>query len=190
MKVCDICPIKICSLSKDCNCELKEFEKPLDVKISVEGNLTVITGKSVKVALQKWKKRAILKELKTKCHTNGWIDEDKAIYLKGRHEHTLILQILQPFLFFSLCNTCYIIEMFKSFEIRVTFMTKYLLIYDIPREKKGLRTKVFRVLTATKAKMIQHSIWQSSDLKLLKEVANLIKKEGGNAGILEEKVVY
>lgn len=80
--------------------------------------------------------------------------------------------------------------MFKSFEIRITFMTKYLLIYDIPREKKGLRTKVFRVLTATKAKMIQHSIWQSSDLKLLKEVANLIKKEGGNAGILEEKVVY
>ena len=107
MKVCDICPIKICSLSKDCNCELKEFEKPLDVKISVEGNLTVITGKSVKVALQKWKKRAILKELKTKCHTNGWIDDDKAIYLKGKHEHKIIIQTLQPFFIFGSCNTCY-----------------------------------------------------------------------------------
>jgi len=100
MKVCDICPIKICSLSKDCNCELKEFEKPLDVKISVEGNLTVITGESVKVAFQKWKKRAILKELKTKCHTNGWVDDDKAIYLKGKYEHEIILQILQPFFIF------------------------------------------------------------------------------------------
>ncbi len=69
-------------------------------------------------------------------------------------------------------------------------MPKYLLIYDIPREKKGLRTKVFRVLTGMKAKMIQHSIWQSSNLKLLKDIASLIKKEGGNASILEEKIVY
>jgi len=41
-----------------------------------------------------------------------------------------------------------------------------------------------------KAKMIQHSIWQSSNLKLLKDIASLIKKEGGNASILEEKIVY
>jgi len=47
MKVCDICAIKICLLSKDCNCELKEFEKPLDVKIYMEKDLTVITGKSL-----------------------------------------------------------------------------------------------------------------------------------------------
>jgi translation initiation factor 1 (eIF-1/SUI1) len=99
MELCKICPLKICLSSKDCDCGLRESKKSLDVKISVEGNLTVITGESVRAALQKWKKRAILKELKSKCHTNGWVDDDKAIYLKGKHEHKIIIQTLQPFLF-------------------------------------------------------------------------------------------
>jgi translation initiation factor 1 (eIF-1/SUI1) len=107
MELCKICPLKICLSSKDCDCGLRESKKSLDVKISVEGNLTVITGESVRAALQKWKKRAILKELKSKCHTNGWVDDDKAIYLKGKHEHKIIIQTLQPFFIFWFCNTCY-----------------------------------------------------------------------------------
>lgn len=106
-KVCDLCLIKISLLSnEDCHCELKECEKPLDVKIYVEKDLTVITGESVKFALQRWRKR-LVKELKNKCHTNGWAENNKAITLKGKHNHKIILQTLQPFFTFSLCNTYY-----------------------------------------------------------------------------------
>ena len=67
---------------------------------------------------------------------------------------------------------------------------KYLIIYDIPREKKSLLVKVNRALRCTRAEKIQHSVWESENLSVLKRIANEIKREGGTANILEKKIIF
>ncbi|MCM8782001.1 MAG: hypothetical protein NC828_03000 [Candidatus Omnitrophica bacterium] len=68
-------------------------------------------------------------------------------------------------------------------------MRKFIIIYDIPRDRKALLVKINRALHAINAEKIQHSVWQSSDIDQLKIIAGLIKQEGGVARILEEKEI-
>ncbi|TAL46693.1 hypothetical protein EPN87_04640 [archaeon] len=67
---------------------------------------------------------------------------------------------------------------------------EYILIYDMPRDKKTLHVQVNRKLHAMKAEKLQHSIWQSELLENLKEIANFIRAAGGEASVLEKKVVF
>ncbi|HLC39377.1 MAG TPA: hypothetical protein VJJ76_00660 [archaeon] len=66
---------------------------------------------------------------------------------------------------------------------------QYVLLYDIPREKKSFQVFVNRALKKAKAKKLQHSVWQSDDLSALRGIARKIKEENGQALILEKKVV-
>jgi len=78
---------------------------------------------------------------------------------------------------------------FKYFVTRITIMA-YMLVYDIPKELASLRVRVNRSLHAMNAKLVQHSVWKSKNLKGLMEVAKLIKANGGKAYILEEKFAF
>lgn len=66
---------------------------------------------------------------------------------------------------------------------------KYIIIYDIPRDKKVLQVQVNRALKAIRAEKIQHSVWESDDIKTLRLIATRIKNEGGKAILLEKKVI-
>jgi CRISPR/Cas system-associated endoribonuclease Cas2 len=66
----------------------------------------------------------------------------------------------------------------------------YILIYDIPYDRKSLNVKVNRKLHAIKAEKLQNSIWQSQLLEDLKHVANLIRSYGGQAIVIRKKVVF
>ncbi|MCS7106080.1 MAG: hypothetical protein NZ942_02075 [Candidatus Aenigmarchaeota archaeon] len=68
-------------------------------------------------------------------------------------------------------------------------LMKYIIIYDIPRDKKVLQVQVNRALKTIKAEKIQHSVWRSDDLKTLRMIATRIKNEGGKAILLEEKMI-
>ncbi|MBI2547343.1 MAG: hypothetical protein HYW23_02745 [Candidatus Aenigmarchaeota archaeon] len=69
-------------------------------------------------------------------------------------------------------------------------MKEFVLIFDIPRGQHRIAVKVWRDLIKIDSKMIQHSVWKHSDLSKLVEIATFIKKSGGNATILEEKLVF
>jgi len=69
-------------------------------------------------------------------------------------------------------------------------MKKYVIIYDMPREKKSLQVKINRALKAIKAEKLQHSVWESSDLHSLKEIVKEIRSEGGRANILEKRIIF
>ncbi|MEM5854395.1 MAG: hypothetical protein QW228_08575 [Candidatus Aenigmatarchaeota archaeon] len=66
---------------------------------------------------------------------------------------------------------------------------RYIIIYDIPRDKKILQVQVNRALKAIRAEKIQHSVWESDDIKTLRLIATRIKNEGGKAILLEKKVI-
>ncbi|MEM5793907.1 MAG: hypothetical protein QXS48_03410 [Candidatus Aenigmatarchaeota archaeon] len=66
---------------------------------------------------------------------------------------------------------------------------KYIIIYDIPRDKKVLQVQVNRALKAIRAEKIQHSVWESDDIKTLRLIATRIKNQGGEAILLEKKVI-
>ena len=67
---------------------------------------------------------------------------------------------------------------------------KFILTFDIPREMKALQKKVQRDLSKADARMIQFSLWESSSLESLVDIASLIKKSGGDARILKEQFVF
>ncbi len=69
-------------------------------------------------------------------------------------------------------------------------MKEFVLMFDIPREEHKVEVKVWRDLNKLGAKMVQHSVWKSGKLQDLIELATLIKKSGGQAAILEEKLVF
>ena len=69
-------------------------------------------------------------------------------------------------------------------------MKEFVLIYDVPREPTKIETKVWRDLQKYGAKKLQHSVWKYSDLSKLIDIATFIKKSGGSATILEEKLVF
>ncbi|MDI6806313.1 MAG: hypothetical protein QMD14_00665 [Candidatus Aenigmarchaeota archaeon] len=65
----------------------------------------------------------------------------------------------------------------------------YIILFDIPRNMGYLQVKINRLLHSINAQLIQHSVWESEDLNVLKQVSNLIKEGGGKAIILEKKIV-
>ena len=69
-------------------------------------------------------------------------------------------------------------------------MKEYVLIYDLPRNHKALQMRVLRALHNFETKRLQHSVWKSIDLSELIRIATFIKKSGGNATILEEKLIF
>jgi hypothetical protein len=66
----------------------------------------------------------------------------------------------------------------------------FILIFDIPKEMRTLELKVNRFLHSINARMLQHSVWKSTDLNQLMDVAMLIKSHKGKASILEEKLIF
>lgn len=50
--------------------------------------------------------------------------------------------------------------------------------------------RVLRALYSLDAKKLQHSVWKSDDLNELINIAVLIKKSGGSATILEERLLF
>jgi len=64
------------------------------------------------------------------------------------------------------------------------------LIFDIPKDRHKVEVKIWRDLNKHKAKMMRHSVWKHSDLSKLIDIAAFIKKSGGSATILEEKLVF
>jgi len=69
-------------------------------------------------------------------------------------------------------------------------MKDVIFIFDIPKKENTVKVRVWRDLIKINAKKIQHSVWKSDDLKNLIEIANFIKKSGGHAMILEEKLIF
>lgn len=67
--------------------------------------------------------------------------------------------------------------------------TKYIIIYDIPRDEKVLQVQINRKLHAINARKVQHSVWESTDLEGLKTIARTIKLHGGIVNVLEEKII-
>ncbi|OYT42809.1 MAG: hypothetical protein B6U78_00190 [Candidatus Aenigmarchaeota archaeon ex4484_224] len=66
----------------------------------------------------------------------------------------------------------------------------YLLSFDIPRNFSTLRVRVFRELRRNGAKKVHHSLWKHENLNFLISLASLIKQKGGQAIILEEKMIF
>ena len=69
-------------------------------------------------------------------------------------------------------------------------MKDVILLFDIPREERRIELKIWRELKRLDAKMVQHSVWKSDKLQDLIDIATFIKKSGGQATILEEKLVF
>lgn len=69
-------------------------------------------------------------------------------------------------------------------------MKSYILTYDIPRELANIKLIVNRDLHKMSAKKVQHSLWKSANVKDLIDIATFIKKSGGHAIILEEKLIF
>jgi len=69
-------------------------------------------------------------------------------------------------------------------------MKNYILSFDIPRENNSQRRKINRDLNKINAKMIHHSTWKSDKLNDLIDIATFIKRSGGSASILEEKLIF
>jgi len=66
----------------------------------------------------------------------------------------------------------------------------FILSFDLPKEFSTPRVRIFRELKKVDAKLIHESFWKSDSLEDLISVAMLIKKFGGDAVILEEKLVF
>ena len=81
-------------------------------------------------------------------------------------------------------NECYICN---KWEMK---MKEFIIAFDIPVEERSFKVKINRILKANNAKMIQKSIWSSSNLSLLVKLATWIKEVGGKARILEEKLIF
>ncbi len=69
-------------------------------------------------------------------------------------------------------------------------MANYLLSYDLSREKKSERVKIFRKLRRGGARLVHHSLWEHSSLEFLTSIALEIKAQGGSAIILEKKLMF
>ena len=65
----------------------------------------------------------------------------------------------------------------------------YIIIYDLSRSEKSLFVKINRMLHKIGAEKMQHSVWEADDFDSLKEIASLIRQRGGEASILEKKIL-
>lgn len=73
---------------------------------------------------------------------------------------------------------------------KVTDVKEFILVFDLPREMGTVKVRAWRELQRMEAKMVQFSIWKSEKLDDLMKLALDIKKEGGDARILEERFVF
>ena len=64
---------------------------------------------------------------------------------------------------------------------------RYIIIYDIPREKKVLQVQINRLLHKIKAEKIQQSVWESDDLESLKLISEKIEEANGKSIILKKE---
>jgi CRISPR-associated endonuclease Cas2 len=69
-------------------------------------------------------------------------------------------------------------------------MAKFILIFDIPRERRYLRVKVNRALHKLGATKLQHSVWEADRLSHLAPIAGEIRREGGRAIIIEKRQIF
>jgi CRISPR-associated endonuclease Cas2 len=67
---------------------------------------------------------------------------------------------------------------------------EYLLIFDIPKGQSIMRVKVNRLLKSIGARKVQSSVWSSENLRELTKIAVWIRNAGGNAQIIEERIIY
>ena len=65
-----------------------------------------------------------------------------------------------------------------------------ILLFDIPAGEKILNVKVNRKLKSIGAEKVQNSVWKSENLKELMKIAIWIRNVGGEAKILEEKIIF
>ncbi|MBI2543390.1 MAG: hypothetical protein HYW24_04355 [Candidatus Aenigmarchaeota archaeon] len=72
----------------------------------------------------------------------------------------------------------------------MTDVKEFILVFDLPREMGTVKVRAWRELQRMEAKMVQFSIWKSEKLDDLMKLALDIKKEGGDARILEERFVF
>jgi len=66
----------------------------------------------------------------------------------------------------------------------------FVLSFDLPQEFSTPRVRIFRELRKIDARHIHDSFWKSDSLEDLTSVATMIKKFGGDAVILEERLVF
>lgn len=70
-------------------------------------------------------------------------------------------------------------------------MKEFVLIFDLPKESHSEYVKVWRDLNKIdNIKKVQHSVWKSEKINELIDIATFIKKSGGHAMILEEKLIF
>jgi len=66
----------------------------------------------------------------------------------------------------------------------------YVLIFGLPKGSAMLNVKINRLLKGIGAEKVQNSVWKSDNLKELTRIVVWVRNAGGNATILEEKIVY
>jgi CRISPR/Cas system-associated endoribonuclease Cas2 len=66
----------------------------------------------------------------------------------------------------------------------------YLIVYDIRQLDCGMRQRVSRRLRKIRALRLQQSVWESSKLGELKNLADSIALAGGKAMVLEKRTVH
>ena len=65
----------------------------------------------------------------------------------------------------------------------------FLLSFDLPRNANFARLRIFRRLRKIGAELVHHSLWRHESLEELASIALMVKKFGGSALVLEEKLV-
>lgn len=66
----------------------------------------------------------------------------------------------------------------------------FLLAFDIPTQERYFKKRTNLLLKRIGARMIQRSLWESTNIQELIRIATLIKEVGGKARILEEKFIF
>ncbi len=66
----------------------------------------------------------------------------------------------------------------------------YVLVYDIPQSEAVEKVRINRMLHRIGAKLMQQSLWTSDDIKNLVAIGIRIRKIGGRAQILEERILF
>jgi hypothetical protein len=68
-------------------------------------------------------------------------------------------------------------------------MGEYIIMYDLPRSEKSLFVKINRMLHKIDAELLQHSVWEADDLEMLTQIVRIVRQSGGEANILEKKII-
>ena len=66
----------------------------------------------------------------------------------------------------------------------------FVLVFDIPATEAVEKVRINRELHRIDAKRLQDSLWKSENLSALIKIAMRIRRIGGKASILEEKLIF